>query len=168
MTGRPDRPGPPGEPPRRTVVASPATRRALAARAAQHRLPPPPERGTAAHGVGARPLLRRQFALGGACALFVLGTMMTLPALFALVPWLDDLEIAGTPLAWIVVTLGAPPSMAAVLVLHVSRAERLEQWAVDEGAAAAGGAPEPPVAPRRHVVARLRPGRPATRGEGRR
>ncbi|WP_158562767.1 hypothetical protein [Marinitenerispora sediminis] len=155
MTGRPGGPGP-AEPPRRTVVTSPATRRALAARGAR---PLPPERAPAPPDVA--PLLRRQLVPVGACALFALVTAVLLPALFTLVPRLDDLVVAGTPLAWIAVTLGVPPLMVCVLVLHVSRAEHLEHRAA---APPPGGAPARPPGPRRRlVVARLRPRTPPAR-----
>jgi putative solute:sodium symporter small subunit len=74
-----------------------------------------------------RGLVRAQLAVSLRIAGIALVVFGPLPALFALVPALQELRIFGVPLAWWVLGLAAYPVLYLLARLHRRQAERLER-----------------------------------------
>jgi putative solute:sodium symporter small subunit len=74
-----------------------------------------------------RGLVRAQLAVSLRIAGIALVVFGPLPALFALVPALQDLRVFGVPLAWWVLGLAAYPVLYLLARLHRRQAERIER-----------------------------------------
>jgi hypothetical protein len=74
-----------------------------------------------------RALLRAQLRLSLAVAGVVLGLLATLPLLFAVVPRISEIELAGIPLPWLVLGGLIYPALVAAAWFYVRAAERVER-----------------------------------------
>jgi hypothetical protein len=74
-----------------------------------------------------RGLIRAQLAASLRVAGVALALFAPLPALFALVPALQDLSLLGVPIAWWILGLLAYPVLYVLARLHRRQAERIER-----------------------------------------
>ena len=74
-----------------------------------------------------RGLIRAQLAASLRIAGLALALFAPLPALFAIVPALQDLRILGVPVAWWILGLLAYPVLYLLARLHRRQAERIER-----------------------------------------
>jgi len=74
-----------------------------------------------------RSLLRSQLRLALGVTAVLVVTVGLLPLLFALVPWLRTLEIAGVRIAWVLIGVCCYPILIALARAYLRRAERNEQ-----------------------------------------
>jgi hypothetical protein len=108
------------EEPRRVRVTGPPRRRTPATRTRDI------DTDTRLGGVYLRSLLREQLQLAARIlALLVLG-MGLLPLLFHLFPGLASVQVAGLPLAWLLLGVAAYPFLVLLGWLYVRRSERIE------------------------------------------
>lgn len=78
-------------------------------------------------GVYLSSLLRAQLGLAVRVLLVVTLTIVTLPLLFRLLPRLSDVEVAGLPLAWVLLGVVAYPFLLLLGWRYVRQAERNER-----------------------------------------
>lgn len=108
------------EPPPRVRVTGPPRRRPPLARAREV------DQDTALGEIYLGSLLRDQLTLAGR----TLGTLVVLlgalPAVFWRWPGLAEHRVAGVPLAWLLLGVGAYPLLVGLAWSHVRRAERTE------------------------------------------
>ncbi|MFT4085180.1 MAG: hypothetical protein QM638_21575 [Nocardioides sp.] len=74
-----------------------------------------------------RSLMRSQLRLALGLAAVLMLTVGLLPLLWAAVPFLRRLEVAGVPVAWLVLGAGCYPVLIVLAVVYVRRAERNER-----------------------------------------
>ena len=112
-------PGPAERPPQRVRVTAPrrdeGERRATPASAA----------GDPA-ALYVRTLIRSQRRLAIVCASAFIVILVAVPLLFTLVPELDEADIGGIPVSWIVLGAGLFPVLIAIAALYVRIASRNE------------------------------------------
>ncbi|MDB1087473.1 hypothetical protein PJ985_07830 [Streptomyces sp. ACA25] len=119
---------------RRVRVTSPQTRIALSRRhrPAQHLLPLP-EPGEDTDTVAGRAVFARQRRL----ALHTLGQLglllFGLSGLLAAAPALGRITLGGVPVSWMLLMAASYPMLLVIAVLHVRRAERIEDGAERPG-----------------------------------
>lgn len=110
---------------RRVAVASPQTRLALARRRTgvradlPHLAPADLERARRMH----RAQLRRALVAVALLAALIIG----LPALLAVLPWLDEVRIAGVPVSWLAVAVLPYPALVLLARWQLRRAEQVEE-----------------------------------------
>jgi hypothetical protein len=113
---------------RRVAVASPQTRLALARRGTgvradlphlPHLAPADLERARRMH----RAQLRRALVAVALLAALIIG----LPALLAVLPWLDEIRIAGVAVSWLAVAVLPYPALVLLAHWQLRRAEQVEQ-----------------------------------------
>jgi len=116
---------------RRVAVASPQTRLALARRRTgvradlphlphlPHLAPADLERARRMH----RAQLRRALVAVALLAALIIG----LPALLAVLPWLDEVRIAGVAVSWLAVAVLPYPALVLLARWQLRRAEQVER-----------------------------------------
>ena len=78
-----------------------------------------------------RGLMRTQLRLGLAVSLSTLGLLAALPVVFALAPGTATPELAGIPVPWWLLGVGAYPLLAGAAWVYVRQSERVEREFTD-------------------------------------
>lgn len=86
---------------------------------------------TALGDVYLRSLLREQLGLAGRVLAVAVLTLGTVPLVFALWPDLADVEVAGLPVAWVLLGVAVHPFLLWLGWGYVHRVERNERYFVD-------------------------------------
>ena len=73
-----------------------------------------------------RTLIRSQRRLAIVCAVAFIVILVAVPLVFVLVPSLDDANIGGVPVSWIVLGAGLFPVLITIAALYVRTASRNE------------------------------------------
>lgn len=108
-------------PPERVRVTGPPRRRTPVARTSDI------DAETRLGGVYMGSLLREQLRLAVAVLVMLGGTVGLLPLAFHLVPGLAGVEVAGLPLAWVLLGVVVYPTLVLLGWFYVRRAERNER-----------------------------------------
>ncbi|MFC5995534.1 hypothetical protein ACFQE5_15070 [Pseudonocardia hispaniensis] len=109
---------------RRVAVTSPQTRIAMSGRRG---LPPGPVPRLAPGELAkARWIRRVQLRRAGIGLLGVFAVLAGLPLLLSLAPWLQQIRLAGVPVAWLAVAVLPYPVLAGLAFWQLRRAERAE------------------------------------------
>jgi len=90
------------------------------------------ERRTVASAAGdpsalyVRTLIRSQRRLAIVCAVAFIVVLVAVPLMFVLVPTLDEANVGGVPVSWIVLGAGLFPVLITIAALYVRTASRNE------------------------------------------